>query len=141
MINSAAFTSSLTAGQQLASTVTADNSRNPTLAYDGLLTVGFNPTNGAYVQSLASGTAGIGTFLTASGRGSVNEIDNMLVHDVEQLSALADGSLRQRAGTEEHHQQVPDQRLRPAGPLQRRGGPERRRTLRHFGVRRGAVVL
>ena len=59
--------------------ITADNSRNATLAFDGLLTVGFNPANNAYVQALASGTAGTGSFLTASGRGSVLEIDNMLV--------------------------------------------------------------
>jgi hypothetical protein len=78
-INSATFSAPLTGGQQPATVVAADNSRNPTLAFDGLLTVGFNPVNGAYVQTLASGTAGTGTFLTASGRGSVNEIDNMLV--------------------------------------------------------------
>ncbi len=78
-INSATFSAPLTTGQQPATVVAADNSRNPTLAFDGLLTVGFNQANGAYVQTLASGTAGTGTFLTASGRGSVNEIDNMLV--------------------------------------------------------------
>jgi len=78
-INSAAFAAPLTSGQQAASVIAADNSRNPTLAFDGLLTVGFNPANGAYVQTLASGTAGTGTFLTASGRGSVVEIDNMLI--------------------------------------------------------------
>jgi hypothetical protein len=78
-INSATFAAPLTAGQQAATAITADNSRNSTLAFDGLLTVGFNPVNGAYVQALAAGTAGSGTFLTASGRGSVVEIDNMLV--------------------------------------------------------------
>ena len=78
-INSAAFAAPLTSGQQAASVIAADNSRNPTLAFDGLLTVGFNPANGAYVQTLASGTAGTGSFLTASGRGSVVEIDNMLI--------------------------------------------------------------
>ena len=78
-INSAAFSAPLTAGQQAATVITADNSRNATLAFDGLLTVGFNPVNSAYVQALASGTAGTGTFMTSSGRGSVVEIDNMLV--------------------------------------------------------------
>jgi hypothetical protein len=78
-INSAAFSAPLTPGQQAASVITADNSRNQTLAFDGLLTVGFNPINSAYVQALASGTAGTGTFMTPSGRGSVVEIDNMLV--------------------------------------------------------------
>jgi hypothetical protein len=78
-INSAAFAAPLTSGQQAASVIAADNSRNPTLAFDGLLTVGFNPANGAYVQTLATGTAGTGSFLTASGRGSVVEIDTMLL--------------------------------------------------------------
>ena len=78
-INSASFSAPLVAGQQPASAIAADNSRNATLAFDGLLTVGFNPANSAYVQSLASGAAGTGSFLTSSGRGSVIEIDNMLV--------------------------------------------------------------
>ncbi len=78
-INSAAFNAPLTTGQQAATAIAADNSRNATLAFDGLLTVGFNPANSAYVQTLASGTAGTGTFLTSSGRGSVIEIDNMLI--------------------------------------------------------------
>ncbi len=78
-INSAAFSAPLVAGQQPVSAIAADNSVNATLAFNGLLTVGFNPANSAYVQTLSAGTAGTGTFLTASGRGSVNEIDNMLV--------------------------------------------------------------
>ena len=78
-LNSATFNTPLLTGQQLASTVTADNSRNSSLAFDGLLSVAFNPANSAYVQSLASGSAGTGSFLTASGRGSVVEIDNMLM--------------------------------------------------------------
>lgn len=78
-INSATFAAPLLTGQQLASTISADNSRNASLAFDGLLSVGFNPANNAYVQSLATGQAGAGTFLTSSGRGSVVEIDNMLV--------------------------------------------------------------
>jgi hypothetical protein len=78
-INSLALSAPLLAGQQPASAVGADCSRNPTLAFDGLLTIGFNPVNSAYVQALAAGTAGTGSFLTASGRGSVVEIDTMLV--------------------------------------------------------------
>jgi hypothetical protein len=78
-INSATFSAPLLTGQQLANTITADSSRNPGLAFDGLLSVGFNTSNNAYVTSLATGTAGAGTFLTSSGRGSVVEIDNMLV--------------------------------------------------------------
>ena len=78
-INSVAFSAPLLTGQQPASAIAGDSSRNTTLAFDGLLTVGFNPASSAYVQSFASGAAGTGTFLTASGRGSVVEIDNMLV--------------------------------------------------------------
>jgi hypothetical protein len=78
-INSAAFNAPLTTGQQAATVVTADNSRNQGVAFDGLLTDGFNPATSSYVQALPSGTAGTGTFLTPSGRGSIVEIDNMLM--------------------------------------------------------------
>ncbi len=77
-INSAAFSAPLVAGRQAASVITQDSSANPNLAFDGLLTAALNPANGAYVNLLATGTAGTGTVLTASGRGSVNEIDVML---------------------------------------------------------------
>ena len=100
---------------QLASAITADNSRNATLAFDGLLTVGFNPANGAYVQTLASETPETGTFMTPSSRGSIPRDRQYADADVEQLSAFADGDLRQRAGAEEHHQQVLGQRLRAFG--------------------------
>ena len=78
-INSAAFNTPLTTGQQPASAITADNSRNQTLAFDGLLTDGFNPATASFVQALPTGTAGTGSFLTPSGRGSILEIDNMLM--------------------------------------------------------------
>ena len=78
-LNSVALSAPLTGGAQAVSAITADNSRNVSIAFDGLLTIGFNPVNAAYVQTLASGVAGTGTFLTASGRGSVVEIDNMLI--------------------------------------------------------------
>lgn len=77
-INSATITAPLTGGRQAASTVTADNSSNPSMAFDGLLTQSLNASNQAYVSILPTGTAGTGTALTASGRGSVVEIDNML---------------------------------------------------------------
>jgi hypothetical protein len=78
-INSAAFSAPLTTGAQPATVVNADNSRNLGLAFDGLLTDGFNPATASYVQPLPSGVAGTGTFLTPSGRGSIIEIDNMLL--------------------------------------------------------------
>jgi hypothetical protein len=84
-INSVAFSAPLiTSGRQAATAITADNSSNQT-AFDGLLTVGFDPTPGplgtpsSIVQPLPSGVAGTGTFLTPSGRGSILEIDNMLL--------------------------------------------------------------
>src|SRR6185437_226534 len=64
---------------QAASAVTAaDNSTN-SLAYDGLYTAAVKSGSGAYVSTLANGTAGTGTALTASGRRSVNEIDAMML--------------------------------------------------------------
>lgn len=79
-INSVAISAPLVAGTQAvtAFTVGTDYSANPNLAFDGLLTTALNPANTAYVNALATGTAGTGTVLTSSGRGSVNEIDQML---------------------------------------------------------------
>ncbi len=77
-INSVAFAGPLAAGRQPASAITQDSSSNPALAFDGVLTAALNPTNGAFVNILPTGSAGTGTVLTASGRGSVNEIDAML---------------------------------------------------------------
>jgi hypothetical protein len=53
-----------------------DRSKNAT-AYNGLLYAAFGSSL-AYYNALAVGTPGVGTSLTASGRGSVVEIDNML---------------------------------------------------------------
>ncbi|NTF67966.1 hypothetical protein [Rhizobium rhizogenes] len=78
-INSATFSAPLTGGAQAATTVTADHSTNST-AFDGLLTAGFKPSNGAQVITLATGTAGTGTVLTSSGKGSVVEIDTLLLN-------------------------------------------------------------
>lgn len=82
-INSFTQSVPLLAGQQAQSAVTVDNSRNASLAFDGVLTVGYNngalATPNAYVKALATGTAGIGSFLTPSGTGGVVEINNMLV--------------------------------------------------------------
>src|SRR5438477_7639933 len=76
-INSATFGVPLTGGQQAVSAVTADNSANPNYAYDGLLTTALKSGSNAYVKTMATGAAGIGTALTSSGRDSVGEIDDM----------------------------------------------------------------
>ena len=77
-INSTVFNVPLTGSRQAASSISGDNSTNPSLAFDGLLTQALNPSNLAYVNTLATGTSGTGTALSASGRGSVVEIDAML---------------------------------------------------------------
>ena len=76
-INSATFAAPLASSRQAVSAVTADCSTNST-GFDGLLTTAFKAGGGAYINSLATGTAGAGTTLTSSGHGSVNEIDAML---------------------------------------------------------------
>lgn len=75
-INSVAITA-LAGTHQAATAVTADCSTNST-AFDGLFTWALKAGTGAYMKALATGTAGTGTTLTASGRGSVTEIDDML---------------------------------------------------------------
>lgn len=76
-INSVTFSAPLAGTGQAATLVTADCSRNATTAFDGLLTTAQKSGSGAYIKSLAAGVAGTGTALTGSGRGSVNEIDDM----------------------------------------------------------------
>lgn len=86
-INSATFAAALATGTQAASAVTADCSTNGT-AFDGLLTTAFKAGSNAYVKNLPTGTAGVGTTLTASGRGSCVEVDDMLqsMWDTYQVS-------------------------------------------------------
>jgi hypothetical protein len=88
-VNSVSFTAPLAGTGQLATAVTADNSKNAGLAFDGLLTTAFLGASNAYVNYMPTGTAGTGTPLTASGRGTVVEIDAMLrsMWDTFQLSA------------------------------------------------------
>jgi hypothetical protein len=78
-INSVKLTALAATGQTYASIADAstDRSKNAT-AFDGLLYAAFNPTSLAYYQALDTGVAGTGTKFTASGRGTIVEIDNML---------------------------------------------------------------
>jgi hypothetical protein len=78
-INSATFAAPLAGSRQAATVIAADYSNNSGLAFDGLMTTAFlNAGTNSYFACLPSGTAGTGTPLTASGVGSVNEIDTML---------------------------------------------------------------
>jgi len=79
-INSYAITAPLAGTGQAYSAVSSpssDYSKNAT-AFDGLLYHVFKSGSLAYYRALATGTAGTGTTLTASGRGSITEIDTML---------------------------------------------------------------
>lgn len=85
-INSLLITAPLAAGRQAVGAITQNCSNNNGIAFDGLMTTAYNNAgSNAYVVSLATagatvtgGIASQGTFLTSSGRGSVNEIDTML---------------------------------------------------------------
>ncbi|MEI7443270.1 MAG: hypothetical protein WCK28_00130 [Burkholderiales bacterium] len=88
-INSVTFSAALNGTRQLASAVTAaDQSRNQSIAFDGLIYSALLSGSGAYVNTLATGTPGVGTVLTSSGRGTVNEIDTMFqaMWDLYQVS-------------------------------------------------------
>lgn len=88
-INSAKFSAALAGTGQAASALTAaDKSRNASLAFDGLLTWNAANASDVYRKALPTGTAGTGTALTASGRGSIVEIDDMLqeMYDKYRLS-------------------------------------------------------
>ena len=74
-INSMSLTALAGTGQALTA-ITADRSKNATLAYDGLLYSAFGSAS-AYYSALATGAMGVGTTLTASGNGSITEIDAM----------------------------------------------------------------
>jgi hypothetical protein len=78
-INSIAINAPLITGTQPASAVVLGDFSTNSLAYDGLFTTSIKSGSGAYNAALATGTAGTGTPLTSSGRGSVNEIDLMMM--------------------------------------------------------------
>jgi hypothetical protein len=76
-INSFVITAPATGTQTSASLGTSDNSIN-TLVFDGLITQAARPGSGAYIYTMATGSAGIGTALTADGAGGIVEIDAVL---------------------------------------------------------------
>ena len=75
-INSVVLTSVPSTGQLASSLAASDNSTS-TLEFDGLLSLAAKSGSNSYFNSLATGTAGTGTTLTA-GSGRVNEIDAAL---------------------------------------------------------------
>jgi hypothetical protein len=77
-INSVTFSAPLAGTGQAATAISADSSRNANYAFDGLLYSAFAAGSNAYISTLATGTPGTGTVLTASGSGGVTQIDTML---------------------------------------------------------------
>jgi hypothetical protein len=77
-LNSVVFNAPLAGTHQAATAITANWSNN-SIAYDGLVTQTWNNSgSGAYIQTFATGTPGVGTQLTATGSGEITEIRNML---------------------------------------------------------------
>lgn len=76
-INSATFNKPLVGTGQAATAITGDWSKN-SLAYDGLMSLAYINNTQAYIKQLATGTAGTGTPMTATGTGEVSEIRDML---------------------------------------------------------------
>ena len=75
-INSVELTSLATTHQNVTA-ISADYSKNE-LGYDGLLYHAWLSGSNAYIKNMATGTAGTGTGLTASGKGTIDEIDAMI---------------------------------------------------------------
>lgn len=78
-INSISLTSLSTGNQNLTALPTTDTSQN-TLVFDGLITQAYNSNSGAYINALATGTAGTGSTLTStgSGQGGIVEFDTAI---------------------------------------------------------------
>lgn len=76
-INSIAIVAAATGAQTAASLPSADWSTN-SLVFDGIMTQLLKNGSNAYVGRLATGTAGVGTPLTADGAGGIVEIDAAL---------------------------------------------------------------
>jgi hypothetical protein len=76
-INSLVIMATATGTQAAASLGTSDNSIN-SLVFDGLIPQAAKSGSGAYVYTMATGSAGTGTPLTADGSSGVVEIDTVL---------------------------------------------------------------
>src|SRR6202012_1636246 len=76
-VNSVVITAAASGTQTAASMPAADNSQNA-LVFDGLLTQSFNSSLNAYFAAQPTGTAGMGTPLTADTEGGIGEFDAAL---------------------------------------------------------------
>lgn len=73
-INSVVLTKYATTGQLASALAVSDNSTS-TLDYDGLFAQAVKTGSNAYYDSLATGTAGTGTALTADGAGGISDFE------------------------------------------------------------------
>ena len=77
--NSQLFTSVATGTQNITDLPSADNSAEAGYSFDGFLySTAFGSSTGAYLNTLATGTAGTGTTLTTDSAGGVAEIETAL---------------------------------------------------------------
>ena len=80
-INSVVLTELNASGQLASALPSADNSAEGSYSFDGILyQTAFTANSGAYVKTLATGTAGTGTSLTSDGAGGVSQITEALQH-------------------------------------------------------------
>jgi hypothetical protein len=86
-INSATFSAPLAGTGQGIAAITADESLDA-LAFDGLLTQFMAAGAGSYIKTMATGTAGTGTPLTADNAAGIVEIDDALqsLYDTARVS-------------------------------------------------------
>ena len=77
-INSILITAAAAGSQNISVGFGSDYSQN-SLAFDGLLTQALKSGSGAYVNTLATGTAGTGSTLTADNQGGIVELDAALL--------------------------------------------------------------
>ena len=88
-INSVSITANAAGTQTAAALPTADNSSNA-LVFDGLLTQALQPASGAYIAVQPTGSAGVGTPLTADGAGGIVEIEAILKANWDQYRLSPD---------------------------------------------------
>ncbi len=79
-INSVAITAAANGAAQLASTLAASDNSTSVLDFDGLLYQAIKSGSGAYIKTMATGGAGVGTPLTSDGAGGIVEFEEAFVY-------------------------------------------------------------
>jgi hypothetical protein len=79
-INSVVITADADSGAQAAADLPASDTSTSTLDFDGLLYQAWKSGSGAYIKTMATGTAGTGTTLTSDGAGGISEFEEAFVN-------------------------------------------------------------